>query len=113
MVYHRDAMSTTVALVLHGILRGRLLNRSIDELLWRSTDGFSARFYPAELWRDLLIGFFDDAEVGVAGLESDVLPLPRSMRKLMLRSLSDARARALLARWGSFVTFDAARPLRG
>lgn len=112
MVYHREAMSSAAALFLHGVLRGKLWSKSIDELLWRSTDGFSARFYPAELWRDLLIGFFDDASVEVAGLESDVLPVPRPLRKILLGRLSANRTRSLLARWGSFVTFNAERPLR-
>ena len=112
MVYHREAMSSAAALFLHGVLRGKLWSGSIDEMLWRSTDGFSARFYPAELWRDLLIGFFEDASVDVAGLESDVLPVPRPLRKFVVGRLSAGRTRALLARWGSFVTFNAERPLR-
>jgi 2-polyprenyl-3-methyl-5-hydroxy-6-metoxy-1,4-benzoquinol methylase len=112
MVYHREALSTTSALLLHGILRGQLFKRSIDEMLWRSTDGFSARFYPAELWRDLLLGFFIDAEVNVSGLESDLLPLPRVLRRAVVRRIPFRTARAMLGRWGSFVTFDAARPLR-
>lgn len=112
MVYHREAMSAAAALFLHGVLRGKLWSGSIDEMLWRSTDGFSARFYPAELWRDLLVGFFESAEVDVAGLESDVLPVPRALRKALLGRLSAGRTRALLARWGSFVTFNAENPLR-
>lgn len=112
MVYHREAMSSAAAVFLHGVLRGKLWSGSIDEVLWRSTDGFSARFYPAELWQDLLIGFFDDASVDVAGLESDVLPVPRPLRKIMVGRLPASRTRALLARWGSFVTFNAERPLR-
>ena len=52
------------------------------------------------------------AEVDVAGLESDVLPVPRALRKALLRRLSAGRTRALLARWGSFVTFNAENPLR-
>ena len=112
MVYHRESMSAAVAVALDGLLRGKLLSRSIDETLWRSTDGFSARFYPAEIWRDLLLGFFEDAAVDVSGLESDILPLPRALRKAVVRRIPLRRARAMLARWGSFVTFDATRPLR-
>ena len=112
MVYHRESMSAAVALTLDGLLRGKLWSGSIDETLWRSTDGFSARFYPAEIWRDFLLGFFDEAAVDVSGLESDVLPLPRALRKVVVDRISLPRARAMLARWGSFVTFDATRPLR-
>jgi 2-polyprenyl-3-methyl-5-hydroxy-6-metoxy-1,4-benzoquinol methylase len=112
MVYHREALSTTSALLLHGVLRGKLWRGSVDETLWRSTDGFSARFYPSELWRDLLIGFFMEARVDVSGLESDLLPLPRLLRRVVVRRIPFGTARAMLGRWGSFVTFDAARPLR-
>jgi 2-polyprenyl-3-methyl-5-hydroxy-6-metoxy-1,4-benzoquinol methylase len=112
MVYHREAMSTASALFLHGILGGRLWSRSIDEMLWRSTDGFSARFYPAEIWRDSLLGFFEEAQVDVSGLESDILPLPRALRRVVVKRISIPRARVLLARWGSFVTFNATHPLR-
>jgi len=112
MVYHRESMSAAAAVVLDGLLRGKLWSGSIDETLWRSTDGFSARFYPAEIWRDFLLGFFEDAAVDVSGLESDILPLPRALRKAVVRRISPRRARAMLARWGSFVTFDATHPLR-
>jgi 2-polyprenyl-3-methyl-5-hydroxy-6-metoxy-1,4-benzoquinol methylase len=111
MVYHRESMSAAAAVVLDGVLRGKLWSGSIDETLWRSTDGFTARFYPSELWRDFLLGFFEDATVAVSGLESDILPVPRALRKTLLRRISPRHARALLARWGSFVTFEAARPL--
>jgi 2-polyprenyl-3-methyl-5-hydroxy-6-metoxy-1,4-benzoquinol methylase len=112
MVYHRQSMSAAVAVALDGVMRGKLWSGSVDETLWRSTDGFSARFYPAEIWRDFLLGFFAEAAVDVSGLESDILPLPRALRKAVVRRISVNRARALLARWGSFVTFDASRPLR-
>src|SRR5215217_2799990 len=79
MVYHRDSVSAMVKLLRDGVLRGGLLSYSIDELLWRSTDGYSARFYPADQWRDLLLAFFDEAEVAVNGIETDVLPLPRAL----------------------------------
>ena len=55
MVYHRNSTAATVATLLDGIFRFRLLSQSVDETLWRSTDGFSARFYPSEQWRDLLL----------------------------------------------------------
>jgi hypothetical protein len=111
MVYHRESMSAAAAVALD-VMRGKLWSGSIDETLWRSTDGFSARFYPAEIWRDFLLGFFDEAAVGVSGLESDILPLPRALRKAVVPRIPVRRARAMLARWGSFVTFDATHPLR-
>lgn len=111
MVYHRDSTTQAVALLRQWILKRKLFAYSVDEALWRNTDGFSARFYPADQWRDLLLGFFDRADVGITGIDTD-LPVPRSLRKLVLPRLPDARKRAYLSRFGSFVTFTAETPLR-
>ena len=112
MVYHRDSTSALVALVLDGVVRGRLRRQAIDEILWQSSDGFSARFYPAEQWRDLLLAFFEEASVAVTGSEGDVVPLPRVLRRPVIARISPERARAALARRGSFVTFEARGPRR-
>ena len=112
MVYHRDSMNAAVALLLDGICRLKLLSQSVDETLWRGTDGFSARFYPADQWRDLLLGFFDDASVRVTGSEGDILPLPRIVRRQLIRWISPQRSARILGRVGTFATFDARNPLR-
>jgi len=111
MVYHRDSTTLAVALMRQWILKRKLLTYSIDEALWRNTDGFSARFYPADQWRDLLLGFFASADIAVTGIDSD-LTVPRSVRSLVVSLASEARKRAYLTRFGSFVTFSAASPLR-
>jgi 2-polyprenyl-3-methyl-5-hydroxy-6-metoxy-1,4-benzoquinol methylase len=111
MVYHRDSTSAVAAIVRDGLLRARLRSQSVDELLWRSTDGYSARFYPAEQWRDLLLAFFERAEVAVTGVEADAAPLPRRIRRLAAERMSPERRDRILGRAGSFVTFDARDPL--
>ncbi len=111
MVYHRDSTPLTVAIIRQWLLRGKLLTYSLDEALWRNTDGFSARFYPAEQWRDLLLGFFQEASVTVTGQDSD-LPVPRRLRKLVTARLSDARKQRALSRLGGFIVFSARAPLR-
>ncbi len=111
MVYHRDSTTQAVALLRQWVLKRKLLTYSVDEALWRNTDGFSARFYPADQWRDLLLGFFANADVEVTGIETD-LPVPRSARSLVLSRVPEARKQAYLSRFGSFITFSAGRPLR-
>jgi 2-polyprenyl-3-methyl-5-hydroxy-6-metoxy-1,4-benzoquinol methylase len=111
MVYHRNSTSASVALVLDGILRGKLLSSSVDEILWRRADGFSARFYAADQWRDLLLGFFEEASVAVTGTDVDVLPLPRRLRSRLVPYVSANLQNRVLARFGSFVIFDARKPL--
>lgn len=112
MVYHRDSLLVGALLLRSWILHGKLFRQSIDEVLWEASDGFSARFYPSEQWRDLLFGFFDEADVDVTGKLEDVAPLPRWVRGLVLGVLSERRRAAALARGGGFITFSAGRPIR-
>jgi SAM-dependent methyltransferase len=111
MVYHRDSTPVAVAIVRQWLLRGKLLTYSLDEACWRNTDGFSARFYPAEQWRDLLLGFFQESSVTVTGLDSE-LPVPRSLRKLVVTHLSYVRKQQFLSRFGGFIVFSASAPLQ-
>lgn len=111
MVYHRDSTTQAVALLRQWIVKRKLLTYTVDEALWRNTDGFSARFYPADQWNDLLLGFFETASVAVTGIDTD-LPVPRSVRHVVLARTTEARKQAYLARFGSFVTFTAGGPLR-
>ena len=112
MVYHRDSTSSWTALLRDGVLRGRLASRSVDEILWQSSDGFTARHYPADQWQDLLLGFFEGASVDISGYDSDVVPLPRRLRQPLFKKLSNRRIENALHRRGSFVIFNAAEPLR-
>lgn len=109
MVYHRDSTPLVVALARQWALR-RNFQYSVDEALWRNTDGFSARFYPADQWRDLLLAFFEAASVSVTGIDSD-LPIPRPIRQYVVSRLSDDEKRRFLARCGHFVAFRAATPI--
>lgn len=42
----RDSTTQAIALLRQWLLNRKLLTHSVDEALWRNTDGFSARFYP-------------------------------------------------------------------
>jgi 2-polyprenyl-3-methyl-5-hydroxy-6-metoxy-1,4-benzoquinol methylase len=112
MVYNRDSLPAILALVGRGVVKGRLLSRTPDEILWSSTDGFSARFYSPDQWRDLLMGFFERAEVSVTGQLSDILPIPRGLRRRIAPGVSPAWRDRKLAKFGSFITFHASQPIR-
>jgi SAM-dependent methyltransferase len=112
MVYNRDSLPAIRALIGHGVVKGRLLSRTSDEILWSTTDGFSARFYSTDQWRDLLLGFFERAEVSVTGQLSDVLPIPRRLRRRIAPRVSPAWRDRALAKFGSFITFRASQPIR-
>ena len=110
MVYHRDSSRLAMALIRDWIIGGNW-RHSIDEALWRSTDGFSARFYPADQWRDLLLAFFEEAETSIQGLDVDAVLLPRRMRATVWRRLSEPTRTRMLERLGHFLFFRADRPL--
>ena len=111
MVYHRDSINAAALLVYDWLLRRGLFAHSVDEALWRGTDGYMARFYPADQWRDLLLAFFGAAGVRVLGQKSEVVPLPGPLRRRIVPLVPDRVARAVVHRCGSFVTFWARDPL--
>ena len=112
MVYHRNSTSAFAAVFRDWVLRGNVLSHSVDEALWAGADGYSARFYPADQWRDLLLAFFATAAVSVTGNAADAVPLPRRIRGHVFRRLPPGTRDRVLARFGSMLVFDARRPLR-
>lgn len=102
MVYNLEGMPAYVTLVMHYLL-GFWRGRSLDEALWRSTDGFSARFYTRDEFADLLATFFEHVETSVFGQDADVVPLPRALRGLVLSLLSLPRQRRLAGQRGAFL----------
>ena len=101
MVYALDSMSAyiTLAKYMFGFWRGR----TIDELLWRNADGFTARFYTMDNWRDLLSLFFTDTVMALKGQDADAVPLPRQLRMPVLKLFSAERLRAMAAKRGSLL----------
>jgi hypothetical protein len=107
MVYHRDSSRLAVAVMRDWILARNWRSHSIDEALWRSTDGFTARFYPADQWRDLLLAFFDEAHTSVQGIDVDLVPLPQPWRRMIWNRLSASTREQRLSRAGHFLIFQA------
>jgi 2-polyprenyl-3-methyl-5-hydroxy-6-metoxy-1,4-benzoquinol methylase len=110
MVYHRDSSRLPIALLRDWVMAGNWRRHTVDEALWRGSDGFSARFYPADQWRDLLLAFFEEADTRVQGLDVDVVPLPRAVRPLLWRRMSLATRNRMLQRLGHFLMFRASQP---
>lgn len=101
MVYALDGMSAyiTLAKYMFSFWRGR----NIDEMLWRDADGFTARFYTRDNWRDLLALFFADTKMTLCGQDADAVALPRQLRKPVLKLFSPERLRAMAAKRGSML----------
>lgn len=110
MVYNLEGTPAYLALIRH-YLFGFWRGKSLDELLWQSTDGYSARFYTRDGLSDLLATFFDSVEVAVLGQDPDVVPLPSVVRRGLLKLIPLARQRSLARRRGAYL-FAVARKAR-
>jgi 2-polyprenyl-3-methyl-5-hydroxy-6-metoxy-1,4-benzoquinol methylase len=102
MVYSLDGMqaySVIASRYLLGFWRGR----SLDELLWQSTDGFLARYFTRDSLSNLCRTFFDDVDLQVFGLEADAVPLPSGLRKLVRPFVSDRYIEQAVRKRGAFL----------
>lgn len=111
MVYNRNGMSARVTLFRDYLLKARFLRQSYEESLYRTSDGFSARFYVKDQFEDLFRAFFADVDSMVCGQESDAMPLPRQLRPLALRVVPEAFLREAQQKRGSFLFLTASRRL--
>ncbi|WP_239330213.1 bifunctional 2-polyprenyl-6-hydroxyphenol methylase/3-demethylubiquinol 3-O-methyltransferase UbiG [Frankia sp. CiP3] len=111
MVYNRDALVTKILLARYYIIGLEFRHRSADEVLWEHTDGFMARYFHREQFEDLGRGFFEEARTSVLGQESDVIPLPRQLRRHVSGWLSNERRVAAAAKRGTFLFTIARNPL--
>src|SRR5204862_1300367 len=110
MVYNRNGAWAYSILVRDHLMKRRFLRHSFEETLYHSSDGFTARFYVKEQFEDLFRTFFDDVSSELMGQESDVVPLPRQLRKFALKLLPEPYQKAAQARRGSFIFLTAKRP---
>jgi 2-polyprenyl-3-methyl-5-hydroxy-6-metoxy-1,4-benzoquinol methylase len=102
MVYSLDGMQS-YAVIVSRYLFGFWGGRSLDELLWRSTDGHLARYFTRDSLADLCRTFFDDVDLQVFGLEADAVPLPSGLRKLVRPLVSDRYVERAIRKRGSFL----------
>lgn len=109
MVYHLEGMPAYITFMMRYAL-GFWFGRSLDNALWKSSDGFTARYYTRDGWSDLLSTFFDQVDVRIYGQDSDAVPLPRHLRKWAMKVIPIARQERLIRQRGSFVFSVASRP---
>jgi ubiquinone/menaquinone biosynthesis C-methylase UbiE len=102
MVYSLDGMSAYAVIVQH-YLSGFWRGRSLDESLWQQSDGYSARYYTKDQWSDLARLFFEVEDLRLCGQDADAVPLPRRLRSVGLKLISEEKQRALAARRGSML----------
>jgi hypothetical protein len=113
MVYNRDSAWAASIFVRDYLMKGLFLRQSFEETLYRSSDGFTARFYIREQFEDLFRTFFQNVSSEIMGQESDVVPLPRRLRSYALKVLPEGYQRAAQAKRGSFIFLTANTPVSG
>lgn len=105
MVYNLEGMAAYVSIARRYML-GFWRKNSLDECLWRSSDGYSARFYTKDLLEDVFNTFFTDVSAESFGQDADAVPLPRRLRAPVLRMMRIATVKRLANQRGAllFVT---------
>jgi SAM-dependent methyltransferase len=110
MVYNREGMPARISFVRDYILKGGFLDQSFEETLYRSSDGFSARFYVREQFEDIFRAFFKDVSSEICGQESDAVPLPSPLRRWALAIVPEKYLYKAQAKRGAFIFLTASRP---
>ena len=108
MVYNLEGMQAYTVIVRYVV--GFWFGQSLDELLWKSTDGFLARYFTRDSLINLCRTFFDEVDVSVYGIEADAVPLPSRLRSLAIRFVSDEYVSRAVHRRGSFLFAKATKP---
>ena len=108
MVYNRDGASAWRSIIkYHVLMLGALRGRSLDESLNHGTDGFHARHYSRDQLDDLFRAFFADVNSVVCGQLPDAIPLPKAIRGLVTRFVSEDWLVKKQATRGSFLFLKA------
>jgi ubiquinone/menaquinone biosynthesis C-methylase UbiE len=115
MVYHKASMRYWIwGGLVEGILRGKLLRMSLDEVQDTFTDGAFARHYTAPEFGRMFAAFNQVRTRVMDQADMSYLPGYPFLRRAVLCHIVPARLRerferALLARWGWFLYLEAAR----
>jgi 2-polyprenyl-3-methyl-5-hydroxy-6-metoxy-1,4-benzoquinol methylase len=110
MVYNREGMPSRICFIRDYVLKGGFLGQSFEEMLYRSSDGFSARFYIREQFEDIFRAFFKDVSSEVCGQDSDAIPLPSRLRRWVLAIVPEEYLRKAQAKRGAFIFIRASGP---
>jgi 2-polyprenyl-3-methyl-5-hydroxy-6-metoxy-1,4-benzoquinol methylase len=111
MVYNLEGTPAYIVMMTK-YLWGFWSGRTLDECLWRSTDGYSARFYTRDLLADTFGIFFSDVAVVSYGQDADAIPLPGVLRRPIVRLIPAERLGRMAAKRGAFLFVTASKPVQ-
>jgi hypothetical protein len=111
MVYYRPSLVYYVHCgLVRGLLLGKLLRRSLQEIYVEASDGFYARVFTKQELRGLLKDSYQDISMKVVGLKAELFPIPRNRLKEKLEDLTpNGLASSILGRWGSMIVVEAVK----
>jgi 2-polyprenyl-3-methyl-5-hydroxy-6-metoxy-1,4-benzoquinol methylase len=111
MVYYRPCIVYYINNgLIRGVLMGRLLKQSLQDIYVQSGDGFYARVFNKAELTGILDPYFKDIQLSVVGLKAELFPIPRTRFKETLESWTpDWLASAVLGKWGSMIVAEAVR----
>jgi SAM-dependent methyltransferase len=110
MIYHLGGMPAYIIIFLRYML-GFWANRGVDECLWSSSDGYTARFYTRDNLADLFYTFFEEVNINIYGQDADAIPLPRRFRRLILNFFSEEKLSRWANRRGSLISAVATKAI--
>jgi SAM-dependent methyltransferase len=111
MVYYRPSIVYYINNgLIRGIIMGKLLHKSLQQIYVEAGDGFYARVFNKRELCSLLEDQFEGINFNVVGLKAELFPVPRTKLKVKLEEMTpDALASAVLSRWGSMIVAEATR----
>lgn len=111
MVYYRPSLVYYVHCgLIRGVLCGRLLTKSLQQIYTDASDGFYARVFSKRELRSLLDREYESISMSVVGLKAELLPIPRwRLKEKLERYIPDSLASMLLGRWGSMIVVEATK----
>ena len=110
MVYNREGGEARIIFMRDYLLKFKWMKQSFDEVLHQGIDGFSARFYVMDQFEDLFRTFFKNASSRLVGQETDGVPLPRSLRRLLMPFVPESYLRNAQSKRGSYIFLTATEP---
>jgi len=104
MVYHRTSLCYWVNFIfVHGVLMGKLLTMSMEEICNRYSDGAIARHYTKQEIRSLFAKYCRPLKIGIFGQMTELLPLPGFLREPLIKIAPMNLKEFILTRWGHFL----------
>ena len=109
MVYNRQSIVYYfINGFIRGILMGKLLHQSLQQIYTESSDGFYARVLSKNEMEGMLGRGYSNIETDTVGLKAELVPIPRFFLKEALeRMIPDRIASLVLGRWGSMLVVRA------